>query len=100
MPGLIEQNMLRSQRKALKEWGSIWTAHVLKNVFGPPKLTAAYSLKIVPSDFFLSGHIKEKRSDCNCANSPLLLTRFAGIFSSIDKAMLISVFKSLIKRLQ
>jgi hypothetical protein len=59
-----------------------------------------HRLDIGPKDFIALGPIKGQMSDCICKSHQNLLKTGAEIFNQIDKAMLISVFESWIKRLQ
>jgi hypothetical protein len=56
--------------------------------------------EIIPSDFLFLGSIKGEMSDDTCASRPDFLKAIAEIFSQMDKAMLICLFESWIKRLQ
>jgi hypothetical protein len=110
MPNLMKYIPSRSRKKMLKgqvihidnahshnsklsqECMSAFKAEQLLHLADGPGISASY--------FFLFGCIKETMSDDNCASLPDLLKTIAEIFTQINKAMLISVFKSWIKRLQ
>jgi hypothetical protein len=52
----------------------------------------AYSLNLVPSDFFLFGHVKQLLSGCQFANQDSLLQAVSDILAGIEKVTLENVF--------
>jgi hypothetical protein len=61
---------------------------------------AIYSPDLIPSDFFLFGYIKGKRSDDNCESLMDLLNAITEIFAGVDQEVLRSVFESWANRLK
>jgi hydrogenase maturation factor len=60
----------------------------------------ACSPDLIPSDFFLSGYIKEKSSDCDCESQEDLLNAITEIFTGVDQEVLLCVFESWVNGLK
>jgi hypothetical protein len=108
MPGLVENITSWSRRNTLKGWAIHMDKarpHNSRLSQGCNRTSKAERLShpadglvIVPSDFLLLRSIKKQMSDCSCASLPNLLKTIAEFFSQTDKALLISVVESWIKR--
>jgi hypothetical protein len=110
MPSSIRNSTPPSRRKRLKGWRWVIPRdnarpHNSRSALEYIRVSKAERLPhladspdLTPSDFLLFGYIKGTMSDYHCESCEDLLNTITAIFSQTNKAMVISVFESWIKR--